>query len=147
MAKKKANADGATLGDIAESLGSLLGKAEKQWRAWQGPRDAVVKAVTGVRDRAAALLSEIATASDAAADKGSKDEKKKDKKSKKAKKAKKAKGEKKSARKAGQKKRTRVKTRTVAPKAAPAPEAAPAPDGYTLAETGLGDMDRLKQAE
>ena len=50
---------GGTLGDIAESLGTVLGNAEKQWRAWQGPRDAVVQAVTDVRDRAAALLSEM----------------------------------------------------------------------------------------
>jgi hypothetical protein len=50
---------GGTLGDIAESLGTLLGNAEKQWRAWQGPRDAVLKAVTDVRDRASALLAEM----------------------------------------------------------------------------------------
>lgn len=63
MAKaKKAQAPqtgGDTLGDIAASLGTLLGNAEKQWRAWQGPRDAVVQAVTDVRDRAVALLSEM----------------------------------------------------------------------------------------
>ena len=49
MAKKKkaSKQDGGnTLGGIAESLGSLLGSAEKQWRAWEGPRNAVVKAVT-----------------------------------------------------------------------------------------------------
>ena len=61
MAKKQAptpsNED--TLGSIAESLGTMLGNAEKQWRAWQGPRDAVVQAVTDVRDRAVALLSEM----------------------------------------------------------------------------------------
>lgn len=61
MAKKKAPTQPAddTLGSIAEGLGSLLGNAEKQWRAWQGPRDAVVQAVTDVRDRAVALLSEM----------------------------------------------------------------------------------------
>ena len=62
MAKKKASKrqdGGDTLGGIAESLGTLLGNAERQWRAWEGPRTAVVKAVTDVRDRAAALLSEI----------------------------------------------------------------------------------------
>ena len=83
MAKKaKAQAGGDPLGDIAAGLGSLLGNAEKQWRAWQGPRDAVVKAVSDVRDRAAALLSEMGAAADAA--KGSKKDKKKDKKAKKA---------------------------------------------------------------
>ena len=61
MAKKaQGPADkGGTLGEIAESLGSLLGNAERQWRAWQGPRDAVFKAVTDVRDRASALLAEM----------------------------------------------------------------------------------------
>ena len=43
--KAKAGMDRGKLGDIAESLGTLLGNAEKQWRAWQGPRDAVVKAL------------------------------------------------------------------------------------------------------
>ena len=83
MAKKKAQAQtgGDPLGDIAAGLGSLLGNAEKQWRAWQGPREAVVKAVSDVRDRAAALLSEMGAAADAAT--GKKD-KKKDKKAKKA---------------------------------------------------------------
>ena len=81
MAKKTTTKTGSgTLGDIAEGLGSLLGNAEKQWRAWQGPRDAVVKAVTDVRDRAAALLSEMGAAADKAAAKGSKKDKKKAKK-------------------------------------------------------------------
>jgi len=93
---KKAQTGGDTLGDIAASLGSLLGNAEKQWRAWQGPRDAVVQAVTDVRDRAAALLSEMKTAADAAAGKGSKKAKKDKKKAKKA--------DKKKAEKAGKKK-------------------------------------------
>jgi hypothetical protein len=84
VAKKKAQAQtgGDTLGDIAAGLGSLLGNAEKQWRAWQGPRDSVVKAVSDVRDRAAALLAEMGVAAEAVA--GSKKGKKKDKKSKKA---------------------------------------------------------------
>ena len=92
MAKKKApkQAGGDTLGSIAESLGTLLGNAEKQWRAWEGPRNAVVKAVTDVRDRAAALLSEMGAAADAAAGRGSKKGKKKDKRDKKGKKARKA---------------------------------------------------------
>ena len=85
MAKKaQAQTGGDTLGDIAASLGSLLGNAEKQWRAWQGPRDAVVQAVTDVRDRAAALLSEMKTAADAAAGKEAKQDKKDKKKAKKA---------------------------------------------------------------
>ena len=71
--------DGDTLGGIAESLGTLLGNAEKQWRAWQGPRDAVVKAVTDVRDRAVALLSEMDVAR-ADATGGKKKDKKKGKK-------------------------------------------------------------------
>ena len=83
MAKKNAQAQAPTggdpLGDIAASLGSLLGNAEKQWRAWQGPRDAVVQAVTDVRDRAVALLSEMDVAG-----LGAQKDKKKDKKSKKA---------------------------------------------------------------
>jgi hypothetical protein len=82
--KAQAQTGGDTLGDIAASLGSLLGNAEKQWRAWQGPRDAVVKAVTDVRDRAAALLSEMKTAADAAAGKESKKHKKDKKKARKA---------------------------------------------------------------
>jgi hypothetical protein len=60
VAKKQQNDDrGGALGEIAESLGTLLGNAEKQWKAWQGPRDAIVTAVTDVRDRAAALLAEM----------------------------------------------------------------------------------------
>jgi hypothetical protein len=101
--KAQAQSGGDTLGDIAASLGSLLGNAEKQWRAWQGPRDAVVKAVTDVRDRAAALLSEMKTAADAAAGKGSKKDKKDKKKAKKADKKKAEKADKK-ADKAGKKK-------------------------------------------
>jgi hypothetical protein len=85
VAKKQAptQPDDDTLGSIAESLGSLLGNAEKQWRAWQGPRDAVVQAVTDVRDRAVKLLSEMDVAglgADAGTKKGKKakkDEKKK----------------------------------------------------------------------
>lgn len=110
MAKKaKAKTGSGTLGEIAASLGSLLGNAEKQWRAWQGPRDAVVRAVTDVRDRAAALLSEMGAAADAATSKGSKKDKKakkdkakKDKKDrdKKDRKDKKAKAEKAKAEKA-----------------------------------------------
>ena len=73
---KKAQTGGDTLGDIAASLGSLLGNAEKQWRAWQGPRDAVVQAVTDVRDRAVALLSEM----DVTGSKKSKKDKKRAKK-------------------------------------------------------------------
>jgi hypothetical protein len=90
--KTKTKADSGTLGDIAEGLGTLLGNAEKQWRAWEGPRNAVVKAVTDVRDRAAALLSEMGAAAEAAAGKGSKKGKKKSKKDKKAE-AKKAKAD------------------------------------------------------
>jgi hypothetical protein len=82
--KAQGQTGGDTLGDIAASLGSLLGNAEKQWRAWQGPRDAVVQAVTEVRDRAVALLSEMDVAG-LGAKKG-----KKDKKGKKADKADKA---------------------------------------------------------
>jgi hypothetical protein len=76
VAKKAPNQQGGddTLGSIAENLGSLLGNAEKQWRAWQGPRDAVVKAVTDVRDRAVALLSEMDVAN-LGADKGTKKDK------------------------------------------------------------------------
>ena len=92
---KKAQTGGDTLGDIAASLGSLLGNAEKQWRAWQGPRDAVVQAVTDVRDRAAALLSEMKTAADAAAGKEAKQDKKDKKKAKKADKKKAEKADKK----------------------------------------------------
>jgi hypothetical protein len=123
VAKKKAQAQDDTLGDIAASLGSLLGNAERQWRAWQGPRDAVVQAVSDVRDRAAALLSEMGAAAEAAA--GSKKGKKKDKKAKKADKkaAKAAKAEKpgkadKKAEKAGKKKKGKK-----AGKSAAAPDA------------------------
>ena len=106
VAKKKASKrqdGGDTLGGIAESLGTLLGNAEKQWRAWEGPRNAVVKAVTDVRDRAAALLSEMGAAAEAAAGKGSKKGKKKDKKDKKGKKAKKGRREPKAERAAAEK--------------------------------------------
>jgi hypothetical protein len=82
VAKKKTATPPAddTLGSIAEGLGTLLGNAEKQWRAWQGPRDAAIKAVTDVRDRAVALLSEMDVAG--LGSKGKKG-KKKDKKAKK----------------------------------------------------------------
>jgi len=95
VAKKAPNQQGGddTLGSIAESLGTLLGNAEKQWRAWQGPRDAVVKAVSDVRDRAVALLSEMDAARGAAG--ASAGGKKKDKKDKKGKKKDAAKAEKK----------------------------------------------------
>jgi hypothetical protein len=51
--------DGGKLGDIAESLGTFLGHAEAKWRSWQGERQAMVKAVADVRDRATALLHEM----------------------------------------------------------------------------------------
>jgi hypothetical protein len=84
VAKKKTETPpaGDTLGSIAEGLGTLLGNAEKQWRAWQGPRDAVVQAVTEVRDRAVALLSEMDVAGLGSKGK-KKGKKKKDKKAKK----------------------------------------------------------------
>ena len=80
---------------IAEGLGSLLGNAEKQWRAWQGPRDAVVQAVTDVRDRAVALLSEM-DAARLGVDQGKKAKKDEKKKAEKA-----AKADRKSEKKAG----------------------------------------------
>jgi hypothetical protein len=57
MARTKA--DGGKLGDIAESLGTFLGHAEAKWRSWHGEREAMIKAVSDVRDRAAALLHEM----------------------------------------------------------------------------------------
>jgi hypothetical protein len=57
LAKRKS--DGGALGDIAESLGTFLGHAEAKWRSWHGEREAMVKAVTEVRDRATALLHEM----------------------------------------------------------------------------------------
>jgi hypothetical protein len=109
-AKAQAPTGGDTLGDIAAGLGSLLGNAEKQWRAWQGPREAVVQAVTDVRDRAVALLSEMDVAG--LGSKKSKKDKKKAKKADKKKADKAAKAEKpakaakaeKKAEKAGKKK-------------------------------------------
>ncbi len=56
---RKTKADGGALGDIAESLGTFLGHAEAKWRSWHGEREAMVKAVTAVRDRATALLHEM----------------------------------------------------------------------------------------
>ena len=59
MAKKKhADRRGGTLGDFAAGVGTFLGKAERKWRDW-GPSEAIEKAVTDVRDRAAALLDEL----------------------------------------------------------------------------------------
>jgi dsDNA-specific endonuclease/ATPase MutS2 len=116
VAKKAASDDGGALGDIAQNLGTLLGNAEKQWRAWQGPRDAVVKAVTDVRDRAAALLAEMSAAAKDAA--GKKKKKKKDKAAKAAQKdAEKAakKADKKKDKKAGKKDRKAGKKATDAP--------------------------------
>jgi hypothetical protein len=125
VAKKasKQQVGGDTLGGIAENLGTLLGNAEKQWRAWQGPRDAVVKAVSDVRDRASALLSEMGAAADAVAGKGSKKDKKKDKK--KGKDA--AKAEKKKAAKAdkAEKKSKKAGKKGKKAKAAAPPPAAP----------------------
>jgi hypothetical protein len=99
---------GGTLGEIAESLGTLLGNAERQWRAWQGPRDAVLKAVTDVRDRASALLAEMGTDVKKGYDtsKGGKKDKKARKKAKAEKAEKAGKGDKKSkkGKKAGKKK-------------------------------------------
>ena len=112
MAKK----DQDTLGEIAESLGTMLGKAEKQWRAWQGPRDNMIKAVSEIRDRAVALLSEMGATANAArtaaaGDDG--DRKKKCKKGKKADKAE-AKADKKG-KKADKKKARKAKKADAAP--------------------------------
>ena len=121
MAKKAQGSPdkSGTLGDIAESLGTLLGNAEKQWRAWQGPRDAVLKAVTDVRDRASALLAEMGT------DVKKGYEKSKGKKGKKAKAEKAGKADKKARKdekKAGKKKKGKDGKKA---KAAEAPPAAP----------------------
>jgi hypothetical protein len=59
--KKKVDQRGGTLGDFAAGVGTFLGKAERTWRDW-GPSEAIEKAVTDVRDRAAALLDELNTA-------------------------------------------------------------------------------------
>jgi hypothetical protein len=47
-----------TLEDIATSIGTLLGKAERRWRE-SGASEAIEKAVTDLRDRASALVDEI----------------------------------------------------------------------------------------
>ena len=57
---------GVTLEDLAASLGTLLGKAERRWRE-SGASEAIERAVTDVRDRAAALVNEINAARTATA--------------------------------------------------------------------------------
>lgn len=108
MAKKAQDPSdkGGTLGEIAENLGTLLGNAEKQWRAWQGPRDAVLKAVTDVRDRASALLAEMGTdvRKGYEQSQGGKKDKKADKKARAGKAGKAEKKAKKDGKKAGKKK-------------------------------------------
>jgi hypothetical protein len=49
-------ADGGALGDMAESLGRILGQAEAQWREQRGT---LVKSLKAVRDKANALLAEL----------------------------------------------------------------------------------------
>jgi hypothetical protein len=123
VAKKttQAQTGGDTLGDIAANLGTLLGNAEKQWRAWQGPRDAVVQAVTDVRDRAVALLSEMDVAR-VASKAGKKKDKKRDKKADKAeKKADKAAKAGKADKKKGKKDKKKGKKPTAPPVDVPQP--------------------------
>jgi hypothetical protein len=50
---------GGALGDVAEEVGRYLGEAEKRLRTWNGPRDALVKTLVEVRDRASAMLVQL----------------------------------------------------------------------------------------
>jgi hypothetical protein len=56
LAKKRKAPDGGTLGEVAESLGTMLGKAEAHWRS---QRRFMVDSLTAVRDKANELLAEL----------------------------------------------------------------------------------------
>jgi hypothetical protein len=58
---------GGALGDVAEEVGRFLGEAEKRLRTWNGPRDALVKTLVEVRDRASAMLVQLGVEEGAAA--------------------------------------------------------------------------------
>jgi hypothetical protein len=55
-----------TLEDIATSIGTLLGKAERRWRE-SGASETIEKTVADLRDRASALVDEIKAARAASA--------------------------------------------------------------------------------
>ena len=78
MSEQTTDRRGGALGDVAEEVGRFLGEAEKRLKAWNGPRDALVKTLVEVRDRASAMLVQLgaeegAPASKAAAASASKD--------------------------------------------------------------------------
>jgi hypothetical protein len=60
---------GGALGDVAEEVGRFLGEAEKRLRTWNGPRDALVKTLVEVRDRASAMLEQLGVEESAPASK------------------------------------------------------------------------------
>lgn len=59
MSEQTTDRRGGTLGDVAEEVGKFLGEAEKRLKAWNGPRDVLVKTLVEVRDRASAMLVQM----------------------------------------------------------------------------------------
>lgn len=59
MSEQTTDRRGGALGDVAEEVGRYLGEAEKRLRTWNGPRDALVKTLVEVRDRASAMLVQL----------------------------------------------------------------------------------------
>ena len=65
MTEQTTDRRGGALGDVAEEVGRFLGEAEKRLRTWNGPRDALVKTLVEVRDRASAMLVQLGADEDA----------------------------------------------------------------------------------
>ena len=59
MSEQTTDRRGGALGDVAEEVGRFLGEAEKRLKTWNGPRDALVKTLVEVRDRASAMLVQL----------------------------------------------------------------------------------------
>ena len=64
MSEQTTDRRGGALGDAAEEVGRFLGEAEKRLKAWNGPRDALVKTLVEVRDRASAMLVQLGAEED-----------------------------------------------------------------------------------
>ena len=60
--KKKSRKLKSRMADLAEELGTFLGTSERKAKGWLSEQERLTKKLTGIRDQASALLSQLGTA-------------------------------------------------------------------------------------
>ena len=60
--KKKSRKLKSRMADLAEELGTFLGTSERRAKGWLSEQERLTKKLTGIRDQASALLSQLGTA-------------------------------------------------------------------------------------